>query len=342
MPSPTDDLVQELLAASGATANRDVLRDILRSAVGLAGDEVDRLDLKITAAALKEMRAAFGLFMALKGSRKVTIFGSARTHPDDPLYAQARDLASRLAAADWMVITGAGPGIMAAGAEGAGPDHAIGVSIRLPFEEAPSDILAGGDRVVAMKYFFTRKLMLMKESSAFVSLPGGFGTQDETFELLTLLQTGKASPAPVVLLDVPGGSYWTHWSVYVQEELIIRGLVSPQDDELYLLTDNVDEAVAEIEAFWRSYHSIRWAGDVLIVRLLHAPTDADLDGLNTRFADLLVDGRIERSGPLPGEVADKDHLDLPRLTMRYDPRKAGRLRSLIDALNTLPSVPGPT
>lgn len=342
MPSPTDDLVQELLAASGATANRDVLRDILRSAVGLAGDEVDRLDLKITAAALKEMRAAFGLFMALKGSRKVTIFGSARTHPDDPLYAQARDLASRLAAADWMVITGAGPGIMAAGAEGAGPDRAIGVSIRLPFEEAPSDILAGGDRVVAMKYFFTRKLMLMKESSAFVSLPGGFGTQDETFELLTLLQTGKASPAPVVLLDVPGGSYWTHWSVYVQEELIIRGLVSPQDDELYLLTDNVDEAVAEIEAFWRSYHSIRWAGDVLIVRLLHAPTDADLDGLNTHFADLLVDGRIERSEPLPGEVADKDHLDLPRLTMRYDPRKAGRLRSLIDALNTLPSVPGPT
>jgi len=342
MPSPTDDLVQELLAASGATANRDVLRDILRSAVGLAGDEVDRLDLKITAAALKEMRAAFGLFMALKGSRKVTIFGSARTHPDDPLYAQARDLASRLAAADWMVITGAGPGIMAAGAEGAGPDHAIGVSIRLPFEEAPSDILAGGDRVVAMKYFFTRKLMLMKESSAFVSLPGGFGTQDETFELLTLLQTGKASPAPVVLLDVPGGSYWTHWSVYVQEELISRGLVSPQDDELYLLTDNVDEAVAEIEAFWRSYHSIRWAGDVLIVRLLHAPTDADLDGLNTRFADLLVDGRIERSEPLPGEVADKDHLDLPRLTMRYDPRKAGRLRSLIDALNTLPSVPGLT
>jgi uncharacterized protein (TIGR00730 family) len=339
MASPTDDLVQELLAASGATANRDILRDILRSAVGLAGDDVDRLDLKITAAALKEMRAAFGLFMPLKGSRKATIFGSARTHRDDPLYNQARELASRLAADDWMVITGAGPGIMAAGAEGAGPDHAIGVSIRLPFEEAPSDILAGGDRVVAMKYFFTRKLMLIKESSAFISLPGGFGTQDETFELLTLLQTGKAPPAPVVLLDVPGGTYWVDWAAYVQEELIARGLVSPEDDELYLLTDDVDVAVAEIDTFWRNYHSIRWAGDVLIVRVRHEPTDDDLVLLNDAFGDLLVEGQIERSAPLPGEVADQDHLDLPRLAMCYDPRRAGRLRGLIDALNTLPSLP---
>ena len=176
-----DDLVQELLEASGATANRDVLRDILRTAAGLAGDSADRLDLKITAAALKEMRAAFAMFEPLKGTPKVTIFGSARTATDDPLYAQTKQLAQKLAEAGWFVITGAGPGIMQAGAEGAGPDRAIGISIRLPFEEQPSDLLAGGDRVVAMKYFFTRKLMLIKESSAFVCLPGGFGTQDETF-----------------------------------------------------------------------------------------------------------------------------------------------------------------
>ena len=335
MPSPTDDLVQELLVASGAAANRDVLRDILRSAVGLAGDNADRLDLKITAAALKEMRAAFALFTPLKDAPKVTIFGSARTHSDDPLYERARTLAAELAAAGWMVITGAGPGIMAAGAEGAGPDHAIGVSIRLPFEEQPSEVLAGGDRVVAMKYFITRKLMLMKESSAFVSLPGGFGTQDETFELLTLLQTGKASPAPVVLLDVPGGTYWTSWAAYVRDELMGAGLVSPEDDELYLLTDDVAEAAAEIQAFWRNYHSIRWAGDRLVMRLRAQPTDDEIALLNDRFAHLLVAGRIERSEPLPGEVADKDNLDLPRLAMRYDPRQAGRLRSLIDALNAL-------
>jgi uncharacterized protein (TIGR00730 family) len=333
-----DDLVHQLLEASGATANRDVLRDILRTASGLAGDGADRLDLKITAAALKEMRAAFAMFEPLKGTPKVTIFGSARTSTDDPLYAQARRLAEHLADAGWFVITGAGPGIMQAGAEGAGPERAIGISIRLPFEEQPSDILAGGDRVVAMKYFFTRKLMLIKESSAFVCLPGGFGTQDETFELLTLLQTGKASPAPVVLLDVPGGTYWRRWAEYVDRELAAKGLVSEHDDELYLVTDDVDQAVEEIQQFWHSYHSIRWVSDKLVIRVRLAPTDDEVADLNERFGDLLVDGAIERSEPLPAEVADRDQLELPRLVMRYDARRAGRLRGLIDALNRLPSA----
>ncbi len=333
-----DDLVQQLLEASGATANRDVLRDILRTAAGLAGDRADRLDLKITAAALKEMRAAFAMFEPLKGAPKVTIFGSARTAPHDPLYAQARNPAALLAEAGWFVITGAGPGIMQAGAEGAGPDRAIGISIRLPFEEQPSDILAGGDRVVAMKYFFTRKLMLIKESSAFVCLPGGFGTQDETFELLTLLQTGKASPAPVVLLDVPGGTYWSHWVEYVDRELVTKGLVSEHDHHLYLRTDDVDVAVAEIQRFWHSYHSIRWVGDRLVVRVHHAPSDQELADLNERFADLLVDGAVEASDPLPAEVADRDELDLARIVMHYDARQAARLRGLIDALNDLPSA----
>jgi uncharacterized protein (TIGR00730 family) len=333
-----DDLVQQLIASSGATANRDVLRDILRTAAGLAGDGADRLDLKITAAALKEMRAAFAMFAPLKGTPKVTIFGSARTASHDPLYAQAEALARHLAEAGWYVITGAGPGIMQAGARGAGPERSIGISIQLPFEEAPDDILAGGDRLVAMKYFFTRKLMLIKESSAFVCLPGGFGTQDETFELLTLLQTGKAIPAPVVLLDVPHGSYWKRWVEYLDHELVRAGLISPQDHELFLVTDDVDRAVAAIQRFWHSYHSIRWAGDRLVIRLRHAPTDEEVAQLDAQFADLLVDGHIERSDPLPAEVADRDHLDLPRLVMRFDARRAARLRSLIDALNDLPSA----
>jgi uncharacterized protein (TIGR00730 family) len=333
-----DDLVQQLLAASGATANRDVLRDILRTAQGLATDGADRLDLKITAAALKEMRAAFAMFAPLKDTPKATIFGSARTLPDDPLYAQARNLARELAGAGWFVITGAGPGIMQAGAEGAGPDHAIGISIQLPFEEKPSDILDSSDRVVAMKYFFTRKLMLIKESSAFVCLPGGFGTQDETFELLTLLQTGKASPAPVVLLDVPGGTYWSSWFRYVDDELVAGGLVSPHDHELYLVTDAVDVAVAEVQRFWRNYHSIRWVGDRLVVRLRHAPTPEEVAHLNEQYSDLLIDGAIEVTEPLPAERSDRDQLDLPRLVMRYDARRAGRLRSLVDAINELPTA----
>ena len=335
-----DELLRQVLEAAGATADGDVLLEILRTAEGLAGDGADRLDLKITAAALKEMRAAFAMFAPLRGTPKATLFGSARTHPDDPLYRQARDLARALAEHGWMVITGAGPGIMQAGAEGAGPDHAIGVSIRLPFEEKPSSILTGGDRVVAMKYFFTRKLMLIKESSAFVCLPGGFGTQDETFELLTLLQTGKGAPAPVVLLDVPGGTYWHDWAGFVERELEGGGLVLPEDRQLYLVTDDVERALHEVLHFWRSYHSMRWVGPRLVVRLQHEPTDTELDDLTSRFADLLVSGAIERTTPLPPEVTDADELHLPRLVMHYDPRRAGRLRGLIDALNALPSASG--
>jgi uncharacterized protein (TIGR00730 family) len=336
-----DDVIRQLLDDAGVRSNRDVLRDILRTAVGLAGDDLDRLDLKITAAAVKEMRAAFAMFRPLKGIPKVTIFGSARTRPDDPLYAQARDLAAELSAQGWMVVTGAGPGIMAAGAEGAGPERSIGVSIRLPFEEAVDAALTGSGQVVAMKYFFTRKLMLMKESHAFVCLPGGFGTQDETFELCTLLQTGKATPAPVVLLDVPDGTYWTSWKDFVERELTAVGLVSPEDHDLYLVTDDVSTAVQEIETFWHSYHSIRWVGDRLVLRLRYAPTEGEVAELDRTFRDVLVGGHIEATGPLPAEVADRDHLDLPRLVLQLDPRQAGRLRKLIDAVNRLPSAHRP-
>jgi uncharacterized protein (TIGR00730 family) len=280
------------------------------------------------------------MFAPLRGQPKVTIFGSARTASHDPLYEQTRSLAARLAEEGWFVITGAGPGIMQAGAEGAGPEQSIGISIRLPFEEAPSADVVGTERMVAMKYFFTRKLMLIKESSGFVCLPGGFGTQDETFELLTLLQTGKATPAPVVLLDVPGGTYWRQWEEYVASALMGAGLISADDVDLYLITDEVDAAVAEVQGFWRSYHSIRWTGDRLVIRLRRTPTPPEVRDLNERFGVLLLGGSIEASEPLAAEVADKDHLELGRLVMRYDPRRAGRLRGLIDAINSLPSASG--
>jgi uncharacterized protein (TIGR00730 family) len=270
---------------------------------------------------------------------KVTIFGSARTRPDDPLYAQTRALAAALAAHRWMVITGAGPGIMAAGLEGAGREMAFGINIRLPFEQSANEFIADDPKLVEMKYFFTRKLMFLKESDGFAVLPGGFGTLDEVFELLTLVQTGKAEPSPIVLLEVPGGSYWHSWSHFLHSEVTPRGLIDLEDRALFRITDDVAVAVDEILGFYRNYHSRRFVGDVLVVRLRVAPTDDEVALLNDRFADIVARGCIERSAPLPAEVRGRDHLDLPRLTLRFDRMHHGRLRMFIDALNRLPSAP---
>jgi uncharacterized protein (TIGR00730 family) len=333
------EIIQSLLDEAGATRNRDILADIYRTVFDLSTDGADRLDLKITRDALKEMRTAYRLFAPYADVRKVTVFGSARTRTTDPLYVHARDLASRLADAAWMVVTGAGPGIMAAATEGAGPDRSLGVTIRLPFEETSVGPLSGSDRVVSMKYFFTRKLMLVKESSAFVALPGGFGTLDETLELLTLVQTGKANPAPLVLLDVPGQTYWKGWDAFVAEELVAAGWVSPGDVNLYTITDDLDDAVDVIRGFWRNFQGIRWVGDRLVVRLRAEPTPAEVAELDEQFGDLLLDGHIEPTGPLAAEVSDADVLDLPRLVLTFDPRKGGRFRELIRALNALGSAP---
>ena len=333
-----DQRLLDVLDAAGATKDVDQLFEILVSVVKLAGDRADRLNLKITNAALREMREAFRVFAPYRTVPKVTIFGSARTLPDDPLYVQTRDLAGALAAAGWIIVTGAGPGIMAAGAEGAGPEHSIGVNIRLPFEQA-NPAFASDSRLVTMKYFFTRKLMLMKESAGFAVLPGGFGTLDEVFELLTLLQTGKAAPAPIVLLEVPGGTYWRSWERFVRDEVVARGLVSPDDLLLLRITDDVTEATQEIFGFFRNYHSMRYVDPRLVIRLKAAPTRAEIADLNDRFADICTRGRIESAPPQPPEVSGHDHLELPRIALHFDRASHGRLRALIDALNGLPSAP---
>lgn len=334
--SALDARLVELLDAVGAHADRDQLFEILVTALRLARDGADRLDLKITNAALKEMRSAYRTFTPYRGIPKVTMFGSARTLPDDPLYAQARDLARVLAEDGWMVVTGAGPGIMLAGMEGAGRDNSIGVTIRLPFEQGANAIIAGDEKLVSMKYFFTRKLMLIKESHAFVCLPGGFGTLDEAFELLTLIQTGKSVPAPIVLLDVPGGTYWEHWRRFVAAELATRGLVGPDDLDLFKVTDDVHEAESEIKQFYANYDSLRYVGDQLVVRVRRAPSPADLEKLNETFADLCSKGTIELSAALPEEVAEGDRVDFPRLRLHFDRHRFARLRAFIDALNALP------
>jgi uncharacterized protein (TIGR00730 family) len=330
-----DERLADLLDALSVQADRDQLMEILTTVALLADDETDRLNLKITNAALKEMRLAFKVFDKYRGIPKVTIFGSARTLPDDPLYAQARALASGLADAGWMVVTGAGPGIMAAGVEGAGVDQSIGINIRLPFEQEPSPLLAADPKLVDMKYFFTRKLMLMKESAGFAVLPGGFGTQDEAFELLTLLQTGKAAPAPVVLLDVPDGTYWETWDRFIRDELATLGLIDPDDHNFYLITDDVDAASAEIRGFYRNFHSVRYVGSTLVIRLHRAPAPADLERLNEEFGDIAGEGGIEVTDPLPAEVSSDDRLDLARIKLRFDKHHHARLRQLINALNAL-------
>jgi uncharacterized protein (TIGR00730 family) len=301
--------------------------------LGLIGDEPDTLDLKIASAAVSEMRDAFAMFAPYKEVPKVSIFGSARTAPDDPLYEQTKQVARRLAAAGWMVVTGAGPGIMEAGMEGAGVERSIGVSIRLPFEAGANSIIAGDDKHVSMRYFFTRKLMLVKESAAFVCLPGGFGTLDETFELLTLTQTGKGIPVPIVFLDTPDDPYWEQVHDFVTRQLVPRGLVSPADTALYRITASCDDAVHEITRFYANYHSIRNVGDDLIIRLRQAPTDAQLRALNEQFGHLLKSGEIRRTEPFAIERRQGDRLELDRIVMKFDRHGYAELRALIDVLN---------
>jgi uncharacterized protein (TIGR00730 family) len=328
-----DEDVAALVDRVSDPADADLIFELVASALRLANDGADRGDLKIANAALKEMRHAFHVFAPYRAARKVAIFGSARTQPDSPLYVQARDLAAALAALDWMVVTGAGPGIMEAGIEGAGTDNAFGVGILLPFETTTSQFLADDPKLINFRYFFTRKLEFIKESDAFVLLPGGYGTLDEAFELLTLLQTGKAQPAPVIMLDVPGGTYWQHWGTFVERELERPGYVSLEDDRLFCVTDSIETAVDEIVGFYSNYHSQRFVKGRLVLRMRHAPAPDELASLNREFADIVTRGDIEVIGPTPEEVADDDHADLERIAFRFDRHGWARLRMLVDRLN---------
>lgn len=335
-PSPDvlDAAFGELAAGRELSpARRDLLRSMLATVHTLTHEDTDVGDLKIADAALAEMAEAFRVFRPYRAVRKLTMFGSARTLPADPVYVLARDLAARVSAAGWMVVTGAGPGIMAAGLEGAGRAHAFGVNIRLPHEEGANPFIAQDPKLVEMRYFFTRKLMLMKESHGYAVLPGGFGTLDESFELLTLLQTGKAEPAPVVLVETPGGTYWHGWRQFVDEELVRPGFISPEDVSLFKVTNSVEEAAEEVLGFYRNYHSCRWVGDLLVLRLQTMPSGSELAELNRQFGDIVVSGRIRPASPFPPERSGNDHLDLPRVALRFDKFRFARLRLLIDALN---------
>ncbi len=310
-----------------------LIEKIKESADKLASDQTSRGDLKILSRALRELRWAFKVFAPYRNCRKVTVFGSARVAAENAAYQQAVEFGRVMARHDWLVITGAASGIMEAGHVGAGREHSMGLNILLPFEQMTNPVIAGDHKLVHMKYFFTRKLMFVKESHAICLLPGGFGTLDEGMEVLTLLQTGKRDMVPVVFLDEPGGSYWRSFREFLEQTLLKHGMIDSEDMSLFSITDSVDEAVEEILQFFNVYHSIRYVRGKLVMRLTEAPGRKRLDEINTRFADLLAEGRFTLGGPLSEEKDEPDLAELPRLIFQFNRRSYGRLRQLIDCLN---------
>lgn len=313
----------------------ELIRTIKESADKLADDGTSRGDLKILSRTLRELRYAFKVFSPYRRHRKVTLFGSARTPPQTPCYAHAVDFGRKMASKGWFVITGAAAGIMEAGHVGAGRDHAMGLNIMLPFEQSANPVILGDPKLVYMKYFFTRKLMFVKESDAFCLMPGGFGTLDEGLEVLTLLQTGKHDMMPVVLLDEPGGEYWSTFDRFVDAQLLGHGMISREDLSLYRRTDDVDTAVNEIVGFYRVYHSMRFVRENLVFRLNASPTAEQLDAMWEQFHDILLGGRFELGKALPEEKNDPALASLPRLVFQFNRRSFGRLRQLIDFINRL-------
>lgn len=322
----------DLLDRLETLPNSGLVQLALETVLELADSHADRLDWKILNGALIDMQRAIEVFYPYRHVRKVAIFGSARTPEQEPEYEAALTFARCITARGFMAITGAGPGIMQAANEGAGREKSFGLNIQLPFEQTSNPHIDGDPKLVNFKYFFTRKLFFLRESDAVALFPGGFGTQDEAFECLTLSQTGKFGPAPIVLLDRPGGDYWQTWEAYHRDHLLRRGLISPEDLNLYFMTDRPAAACDYIADFYRIYHSSRYVGDRLVLRLRTELSDEWLANLNETFRDILVHGAIEKSAALPAE-RNSPTVGLPRLVMTFNQRDLGRLHQLIHQIN---------
>ncbi len=327
--------VQELLERPDDDLSRALLKQMLLSVLKFQDPVFDTLELKIVKRALQELRYAFRVFSEYRHRPKISTFGSARTQPDDPNYQLAYRFGQLAVQAGYMVVTGGADGIMRACQEGAGREESFGINILLPFEQGPNEVIADDPKLINFKYFFTRKIMFVKESYAIALFPGGFGTHDEGFEVLTLLQTGKSHPTPLVCLQVPGCDYWNHWQDFIEGQLLARNLINREDLHLFKLCTSEQVAMQEIVTFYRTYHSIRFVGSILVMRIKRALSGAQLDRVNKEFADLLDGGSFEQRGPLPEEFDEPALKDLPRLTFPFNRRSAGRQRQLIDHLNSL-------
>jgi uncharacterized protein (TIGR00730 family) len=330
--APFDARIQELVRDWGAETP-ELIEEIIVTALKMARDEMSVADLKLINRSVKEMRYAAKIFAPYVHVRKVAIFGSARIPPKAPEFKVAEDFAREMVAHDYMIITGGGDGIMGAAQRGAGRQHSFGLNIRLPFEQRANEVIEGDRKLINFNYFFTRKLNFVKETHAFALFPGGFGTMDETFEALTLMQTGKARVIPVVLLDRPVGSYWKTWMRFVREHLLRLNLVSEEDFSLFKIANNVKAAVEEIVRFYSVYHSSRWVGEKLVIRMNKSLPDETVAALNEEFSDFVRKGRLVQGSALPQEKNEPEIWDLPRLISTPHRSSFGRLRRLIDAIN---------
>ena len=325
--------IQELIQLKGGGYNETEVADIIENALKLLTDVREKGDVRVIQTAVRELRYAFRVFAPYEAKRKVTIFGSARTAASKPEYQQAVEFARKMKDAGFMAITGAGPGIMQAGHEGAGPENSFGVNIRLPWEQSANPVIAEDKKLITFKYFFTRKLIFIRHSDAIALFPGGFGTLDESYEAITLMQTGKSQLMPLVLVDRPGGTYWKTWDKNIREHLLRDKLISPEDLNLYQITDSADEAVKIITRFYRNFQSTRFVKDLLVVRLKHLPSPSALAALNEDFADIINGAPVKIIQPTPEEVEDSDQLELPRIAFGFNRHDYGRLRQFIDAVN---------
>lgn len=328
--------------------NGEYVYETLLTLLRMTEEEIDRLDWKILKSALQDMERAFQVFHSYRHVRKIAVFGSARLPEESDEYQMAAQFAHCITEQGFMVMTGAGGGIMEAVNKGAGAGQSFGLNIQLPFEQNSNPFIEGDPKLINFKYFFTRKLFFLREADAIAAFPGGFGTQDEAFECLTLSQTGKSPPVPVVLIDKPGGTYWHAWDEYIQKELIPRELINPEDRQLYTMTDDLQVACEAISGFYRVYHSSRYVGDQLVIRLNHDLSESQVEILNQKFGDILLSGCIQKSNMLPGEIEHQQPQpqqvvhqteQLPRLVFHFNQRDLGRLYQMIAAINAMGSVP---
>ena len=332
---PVDEIIEKLMETTKGIRRPKYVREMIIASLK-AGQEDDEsvADIKVMNTTLKEMRFTSKVFSSYRNVRKVTVFGSARTQPGDPVYEMAKLFGKKLAETGYMVITGGGSGIMQAVNEGAGPEHSFGVNIRLPFEQKPNPVIEGNPRFILYKYFFNRKVAFLKESDAVALFPGGFGTLDEAMETLTLVQTGKRNPMPIVLVDDPECSYWSHLIKLLEEELLARNYIGPSDFALFERVCSVDAALEKIQHFYRRYHSMRYVRGQLVIRLTSQLSPDDIWKLTNQYHDIILPGgRITASGVLKAEMEDRNVIDLPRLVIDFNRKDFGRLRSLIDSIN---------
>lgn len=329
-----DQRIWKLIEDWGCDHAPELIQEMIITALRMAKDQMEVADLKLVNRALKEMRLAAEVFSKYRDIRKVAVFGSARTPPEAPEFKAAEKFSAMIRDKGFMVITGAGDGIMGAAQRGAGREHSFGLNINLPFEQRANETIRGDPKLLSFNYFFTRKLMFVKETDAVVLFPGGFGTIDEGFECLTLMQTGKACIVPLVMVDRPKGRYWERMKSFIEEDLLHNGLISPEDFHLFTITHDLDQAVEEVQKFYRNFHSYRYVRDRLVLRLLNPLAPGEVDRLNDEFRDFLIEGtKMEQRGALKAEANETELLDLPRLVLRAVRGRFGRFRQLIDAVN---------